>query len=138
MSTFSQVEAAKPKHDETILVVEDDPLLLEFVSDLLIELGYQVLTSADTDVALEVLEEKKSPINLVFTDIRIPGELNGVSLARKIRAEWPEIKILLTTGYDPEFMEEPIQDEFHILPKPYYPNDLEQAVRIILGKSLDA
>jgi PAS domain S-box-containing protein len=83
---------------EMILVTEDDPDVREYSAELLRELGYEVLTASDAAMALRVLEENPA-IGLLFTDLGLPGLLNGRQLAETALSHYPDLRILLTTGY---------------------------------------
>jgi CheY-like chemotaxis protein len=83
---------------ETILVVEDNELLLMPVAEALRDEGYRVLTATDAATALGVLE-KQPDVRLVFTDVGLPGGLNGRQLADEARRQHPGLLVLFTTGY---------------------------------------
>ena len=88
---------SRPGADETILVVEDDPVVRDLVVEMLQELGYGVLDAADGSEGLRILETKQ-PIALLLTDVGLPG-LNGRQLADAARQERPHLKVLFMTGY---------------------------------------
>ncbi len=92
------VAKASPGGDETILVVEDDADLRETVVTTLKQLGYQAIAAANADAAIRVLSGSE-PIDLLFTDIMMPGGILGPALARRARELRPEINVLFTTGY---------------------------------------
>ena len=123
-------------HDKTILVVEDDAMLLEFIYDLLNTYGFKILSASDTQEALRYLEDNKQEIDLIFSDIRIPGGMDGISLVRKAKQLRSDLKVLLTTGFSQEMIEKPIQEEFQVLQKPYYPNTLAQSIHTLLDLPL--
>ena len=80
-----------------VLVVEDEALVNMFTASELRAVGYEVLTAFDADEAIRFLEERND-IDLVFTDINMPGSMDGLKLAAAVRLRWPAIKILVTTG----------------------------------------
>jgi PAS domain S-box-containing protein len=82
---------------ETILAVEDDPEVLAAVEGNLRRLGYQVLTAGDGRRALALLEENR--VDLVFSDVVMPGGIGGAELARRIGERWPGVKVLLASGF---------------------------------------
>ena len=82
----------------TILVVEDEPEIRELVASALAVEGYQVLCAVDAADALQQLEAHPE-VDLVFTDIVMPGELHGYDLARQVRQRHPTVKLLYTSGY---------------------------------------
>ena len=89
--------SAQPR-SETILVVEDNDLLLESVSAMLREHGYRVLTALNGVEALARLEVEKS-VDLLFTDVGLPGGIDGRRLAEAVRQRRPGLIVLFTTGY---------------------------------------
>jgi len=115
----------------TILVVDDNPLVAEVVANLFQELGNTTRVVTDAEAALESLERSGLP-DLVFSDIIMPGRMDGLALARRIREQYPEVPILLSTGYSRSV--EQIGDEFPILRKPYQPSDLTNAVTQLIAR----
>ncbi len=89
--------ASRAIGSETILVVEDDEALRGYTIDILTELGYRVLDAGDAQSALQVLE--KNHVDLLFTDVVMPGGMNGRRLADEALRRKPELKVLFTTGY---------------------------------------
>jgi CheY-like chemotaxis protein len=83
---------------ETILVVEDNELLLSSVAAMLRDQGYRVLTAANGTTALQVLGSEPE-VHLLFTDVGLPGGLNGRQLGDEVKRLRPDLKILFTTGY---------------------------------------
>ncbi|MCD6070958.1 MAG: hybrid sensor histidine kinase/response regulator [Microvirga sp.] len=82
----------------TVLIVEDEPAVLEVASDIFDSLGYDVLTATDAKEALTVLETDTA-IDVMFSDVIMPNGMNGVELSRKAREMRPNLKILLASGY---------------------------------------
>jgi CheY-like chemotaxis protein len=87
------------RHPATLLVVDDDLLVREPIADYLREVGYEVLEAGDAHEAISVVDHADH-VDLVFSDVRMPGELDGVGLARWVRAHRPDVAVLLTSGYD--------------------------------------
>jgi CheY-like chemotaxis protein len=83
---------------EVVLVVEDEADVRNFVTEMLRELGYEVLEAADGSTALSIIEAR-TDIRLLFTDVGLPGSLNGRQLADRAMALRPDLKVLYTTGY---------------------------------------
>lgn len=100
-----------------VLVVEDEPLLRMFNADMLIDAGFDVLEAADATEALHLLETN-SDIRVVFTDVEMPGALDGFALAQRIEALWPDIGVLVTSGrrYPSEIFQAATR---RFLPKPF-------------------
>jgi CheY-like chemotaxis protein len=111
---------------ETVLVVEDDPGLRRVVVRQLEYLGYNVLQCEDAAAALTVLTDKR--IDLLFTDILMPGGDDGLTLARTALARWPLLKILLTSGFE-DTMRRGDTRGLRVLEKPYQAMDLAGALR---------
>ena len=111
---------------ETVLVVEDEPLIAWTVEDELTDAGYNVVVAHTADEAMKVLEAR-SDITTLFTDIDMPGTLNGLKLAAFVSRRWPPIKIIITTGKSrPDPTEMPKGSRF--LPKPYLMSQVRQAI----------
>jgi CheY-like chemotaxis protein len=82
---------------KTVLVVEDDFLTRDFAQEALEEAGYQVMVTSDADTAVAILEARQD-IHLVFTDIDMPGSMDGLKLAAAVRDRWPPVHIIVTSG----------------------------------------
>jgi CheY-like chemotaxis protein len=90
--------AAKPTHlCKVVLVVDDEPLLRMVAADYLTDAGFEVVEAGSADEAMRVLEERQD-ISVLFSDIQMPGTMDGVSLATLVASKWPCIKVLLTSG----------------------------------------
>jgi two-component system NtrC family sensor kinase len=126
----SPAEAAR--NHETILLVEDNAEVLEVAATLLRELGYEVRSVDSADAALHMLKEGE-PVDLVFSDVVMPGKLDGIALARQIRHDYPDIRVLLTSGY--ATAANTAERGFAILRKPYRIATLGRAVREALDGS---
>jgi len=125
----------KSDRDETIgriLIVEDDSLVAELAADMLGEMGFETVTTHSAKEALERLSGEQRP-SLVFSDIVMPGGISGLELARKIRSRFPELPVLLTTGYS-EYVG--AEHEFPVLQKPYEMESLAGALGKILKREL--
>ncbi len=120
---------------ETILVVEDDEGVRLTVVDMLADLGYRVLKAKDALGALVVIESGV-PIDLLFTDVVMPGPLRSTELAKKVRERAPGIAILFTSGYtDNAIVHGGRLDEgTHLLSKPYTREALARKIRHVLGE----
>ena len=115
--------------DRTVLVVEDNPHLRKLTVARLKELGYGVREAEHGDSAAELLQEEAEDIDAVFTDLVMPGELDGLALARHVVATYPDKRILLTSGYAEDILSDRNEDSAHkILRKPYRQSDLAKAL----------
>ncbi len=117
---------------EKILLVEDDPTVLALTLDVLTGLGYQVTTATNAAEALEVLHSG-AEVDLVFTDVVMPGGVSGVSLARTARELRPGLRVLLTSGFVGDGL---VMDgrEFPLLDKPYETPVMASMLRKLLDR----
>jgi DNA-binding NtrC family response regulator len=81
-----------------ILIVEDEVLASEYLEFVLQEAGYEAITAASADEAIEVLEHRND-IRLAITDINLPGLMNGLKLAATVKDRWPPINTIIVSGY---------------------------------------
>ncbi|MDX9996605.1 MAG: PAS domain S-box protein [Phenylobacterium sp.] len=114
----------------SVLVVEDNPEVAEVAAGLLEQLGHRCRVVGNTAAALAALGEGETP-DLVFTDVVMAGEMDGVALARRLREERPGLPVLLATGYSQAA--DGLGDEFPILYKPYKLDELARAVSAALA-----
>jgi signal transduction histidine kinase len=121
---------------ETVLVVEDDPAMRRIVRRQLLELGYLVLEADRAANALRLLETER--VDLLFTDIVTPGSIDGIALARTAAARWPELKILLTSGFPQTRLDERGEvNGMRLLSKPYGREELARVLREVLDAGGD-
>lgn len=115
-----------------ILVVEDEPNVRQFAVDALEGFGYRTLAAASGAEALEHLTQRSSDIDLVFTDVKMPGEMDGAELAFTVRSRWPTIGLVAVSGYfDPKVSRLPMGCAF--LAKPYRLSELQLIIDQQLG-----
>lgn len=120
---------------EVVLVVEDEPAVLEMAVESLGELGYRTLTATQASLALERL---KSPerVDILFSDIVMPGGMNGVQLAVEARRIRPDLRVLLTSGYTGTALgEQGVPNDMPLLSKPYLRSDLADKLRLVMGRT---
>lgn len=119
---------------ETILLVEDDPMILEISATMLKNLGYAILFAGTPREALRIVSESVSPIHLLITDVVMP-EMNGKDLAQRILAIRPQMKCLFMSGYTADIIaNQGVLDEgVKFIPKPFTLRDLAEKVREALG-----
>ena len=113
---------------EIVLVVEDNAELRALSVERLRRLGYQVIEADSGPAALAILEGG-AKINLIFSDVIMPGGMTGYELAARARRHTPGIKVLLTSGYEAE---PSMGGELQVLRKPYRQADLARALREVL------
>jgi signal transduction histidine kinase len=126
--------ATSSKASGVILIVEDDDEVASLVTDMLRELGHDVTRAASADAALGALANARA-IDLIFSDILMPGAMNGLDLAREANRRRPGLPILLTSGYADAAMREAANEGFKVLRKPYDIQTLEQTVRTVLDSA---
>lgn len=110
----------------TILVVEDEALILFALSEDLRAAGFQVLEARNADEAVRKLEENPD-IGLMFTDIDMPGSMDGLCLSANVRDRWPPVRIIITSGKRKPGSEA-MPDGGVFLSKPYSPEDVAIAI----------
>lgn len=114
------------------LLVEDNERLRRVLELSLAEIGFEVRSAPNGDAARQILEGGHCP-SLLFTDIRMPGQLNGVQLASWAQAHCPDLRVLLQTGY----VEEDARP-FPVLRKPFTADELIEAIQSALGTAVPA
>jgi CheY-like chemotaxis protein len=126
---------AIPGGSELILLVEDNEELLEVTSEMLTTFGYRVFSTRNSVEALQMLESGQK-FELLFSDIVMPNDMNGVELAREAKRMNSNIKILLTSGYAGDVLERlRSESEFPIIDKPFQLADLARRLRSILDST---
>ena len=120
--------------EESLLIVEDDNSVRNSLAQALMELGYQVTTAYNPDVAVKYLRGGLQ-VDLIISDIRMPGELTVTDMLRMLEQENRNIPVLLTTGYSGEVLIEHglVDRKYHVLFKPFSVNELGGMIREILG-----
>jgi two-component system, NtrC family, sensor kinase len=121
---------------ETILLAEDESSLREMVQEVLRLQGYRVLTAASGPAALEVWHREEHRIDLLLTDMVMPGGMMGTDVAAELRRANPDLKVIFTTGYSPGVAgsSNALEEGVNFLPKPYSPNKLAGIIRKCLDK----
>jgi CheY-like chemotaxis protein len=123
--------AATSVRRPVVLVVEDEFLQRMNAAEMIRESGFEVIEAADADKAIAILETRRD-IKAVFTDIRMPGPMDGLKLASYVRRNWPPIKIITTSGQVSVDAAE-LPDGGVFLPKPYTPDKVAAALREFTG-----
>jgi len=100
-----------------VLIVEDEFLLRMEAADTIVAAGFEAVEAANADQAIEILESRRD-ITVVFTDIQMPGSMDGLKLARAVRGRWPPIKIIATSGHA-DVRETDLPEGGRFVPKPY-------------------
>ena len=117
---------------EMILVAEDDEHVRETVVAMLSDLGYRVLKAKDAQSALSIIESGM-PVDLLFTDVIMPGALKSTELARKARERMPNLAVLFTSGYSQDAFVGDLRESVELLSKPYSREALARKLRHMLA-----
>jgi DNA-binding response OmpR family regulator len=123
----------EPEPSRVVLVVEDEELLRSYVADLLRDAGFEVVEAKDAATALHLLETKPA-IRVLFTDIQMPGPLDGMELACKVHKQWPRVLLLITSGNrKPSAADLP--DYGHFLAKPFGANEVIEEISALMRQA---
>ena len=115
-----------------VLIVEDDLLLRMEAIGMIEAVGFAVVEAANADDAIDILEGRRD-ITVVFTDIQMPGSMDGLKLARAVRGRWPPIKIIATSGHV-HVRETDLPEGGRFLPKPYSPGQVTGVLRELISR----
>src|ERR1041384_8086117 len=115
----------------TVLVVEDEPIVRMDLADQLQDLGFKVLEAANAAEAVDMLEVN-ADIQIMFTDVDMPGGMDGLMLAAAVRKRWPPIKIIVTSGLRNVQLSD-MPDGSRFFGKPYKALDIANAVRELVA-----
>lgn len=124
---------------KTILIVEDNTKVRKLSIARIEDLGFDTLAAEDADAAYAMLRDG-ADVDLVFSDLVMPGDLNGYDLAAKVKAEFPTVKILLTSGYASDAVTDSLSPHQHydILHKPYRQAEIAARLHALLGEDADS
>ena len=129
-AAVNSVEEQSAEHTERVLIVEDEPDLMDVAASLFTSMGYEVMTAASGQEAIDVMEQ--SDVDILFTDVVMPNGMNGIELATYTREHFPSTKIMLASGYPlPALRQRHGVDlsEFAFVNKPYRLSDLARTLR---------
>jgi two-component system, response regulator PdtaR len=110
-----------------VLVVEDETLVRMFMADFLDEAGFKVFEAVNADEALTVLQARPD-VQVVVTDIEMPGSMNGLALARTVQEHWPVIAVIVPSGRERPGPDD-LSDKVAFLAKPYLPDTVINLTR---------
>jgi two-component system cell cycle sensor histidine kinase/response regulator CckA len=120
---------------ETILIVEDEAAVRTLARKIFQNSGYKVLEAASGDQAVEIINRTQEHIDLVLTDLVMPGGISGRELGRMLQARDPKLKVIFVSGYSQDFtVDNFLQPGVNFLSKPYSPPALIQMVRACLDR----
>ena len=105
-----------------VLIVEDEEILRTFAAWQLEEAGFEVVQAANADEALQAMNSRPD-VRVLFTDVQMPGQLDGMGLAREIHEQWPTVLVLITSGNSRPAKAD-IPNHGHFLAKPYRSEDV--------------
>ena len=126
------VQPARSGGAERVLMVEDQQDVGDLGKSMLEDLGYDVVLTRSAREALDQLAQD-SDFQLLFTDILMPGGMNGVALAQAVRRDYPRLSVLLTTGFADEAIDEGARS-YELIRKPYRRADLNERIRAVLDR----
>ena len=114
-----------------VLIVEDELLLRMNAVDMIKSAGFEVVEAENADEAIEILEVRRD-ITVVFTDIQMPGSMDGLKLTRAVRGRWPPIRIVATSGLV-DVGEKDLPEGGRFLAKPYRSEELTEMLHELIG-----
>lgn len=124
-------------HNETILLVDDEKAIRQMASEFLSDIGYRVVEAVDSVSAFKQAE-KLDHVDLLLTDIGLPGLMNGIGLAAELRAKYPRLKVLFITGFAGGSNLVSVDATTRVLTKPFSLNDLGQRVCSLVNARADS
>jgi CheY-like chemotaxis protein len=122
---------AVPGQRPVVLVVEDESLIRLNALAMVEEAGFEAIAASDADDAIRILE-RRNDIRAVFTDVQMPGSMDGMRLARVVRRRWPPVALIVTSGHT-NVLESDLPTGGRFLKKPYEPMQIETALRELIG-----
>lgn len=114
-----------------VLIVEDSPIIRMSAVDLVLSAGYEALEAGDADEAIHILE-LRDDIDLVFTDVQMPGTMDGIKLSHYIRDRWPPLKLIIASGAD-IVAESMLPEGSSFFSKPYDDHIITEAMANLLS-----
>ena len=114
-----------------VLIVEDETLIRMDAIEMIVAAGYEVLEAANADQAIEILEAR-ADIAIVFTDVQMPGSIDGLKLAHAVRHRWPPVKIVASSG-DLKVKQDDLPEGARLFPKPYSMSQIAVTFRELLA-----
>jgi CheY-like chemotaxis protein len=109
-----------------VLVVEDEPFVRMIAAEGLEDAGFAVIEAATADDALKILNSRDD-VGVLFTDVNMPGSVDGVELARMVHERWPQLRIIITSGRDRPQRSD-IPDDGRFVAKPYRPGEVATVI----------
>jgi len=116
---------------EVVLVVEDESLIRASAMDMVEQAGFEAIAASNADEAIRILESRND-ICAVFTDVQMPGSIDGLKLAQVVKNRWPPVALIVTSGRM-TVPESELPNGGRFLGKPYRPSELETMLREVLA-----
>jgi CheY-like chemotaxis protein len=125
------MDQAVPGEKLVVLVVEDETLVRLNAIDIVNEAGFEAISASDADEAIRILESRND-IRAVFTDVQMPGSMDGLRLAAVVRNRWPPVALIITSGQK-NILKSELPRGSRFLPKPYQPVHIETVLRQLIS-----
>jgi CheY-like chemotaxis protein len=122
--------SALPWKRPVVLVVEDESLVLFSAVEMVTEAGFEAIPASNADEAIRILE-RRDDIRAVFTDVQMPGSMDGLRLARVVRNRWPPVALVVTSGQR-QIAPADLPSGGRFLGKPYRPSQVEAVLRQLI------
>jgi DNA-binding response OmpR family regulator len=118
----------------TVLIVDDEPTIVEVIQDVLESRGYRVLATSDPGLAFAILDEDPGPIHLLLTDVMMPNH-SGFEVAERVQHRWPDVQVIFMSGHAREtWPEDTLPPNARVLVKPLSLDAVVSAVKAALGR----
>lgn len=131
-TTMPQLSASTDVTGATVLVVEDEDLVRMPIAEYLRDCGYHVLEAGDAREAIGLVDAG-DPVDLVFSDVRMPGNMDGFGLARWMHEHYPEVPVLLTSGFN-NSRDSAGLEEVRVIRKPYSQTQVADRIRHMIDR----
>ena len=122
---------AVPSQKPVVLVVEDESLIRTDAVEMVEMAGFEAISASDADEAIRILESRND-IRAVFTDVQMPGSMDGLRLARVVRSRWPPVALIVTSGRT-KIPENDLPSGGRFLGKPYHSGQVEATLRQLIS-----
>ena len=126
------MESAVLRSRTAVLVVEDDPLILMNAVDIVFDAGFEALEATNADEAIRILATRDD-VRVVFTDMNMPGSMDGLKLACAVRRRWPPVQFIVASGHI-KVTESDLPLGSYFFSKPYLPSQITKALREIYAR----
>ena len=131
----TNVTPQSDNHLHTVLVVEDEVLIRLVIADYLRECGYKVYEAVNAQEAIAMLQSPEVAVDIVFSDVQMPGDMDGFALSRWIRANKPGVQVILTSGVERSAeVAATLCEAGPMLQKPYPPHDVVDRIKQLAAR----